>query len=455
MSVIKKNSRSMLLSLFTVLVMAVSVLTFAPAVVNAEGEPESEEASFTITGKSETTTGGDEIVAITLSYSTYVSNKADVTVEEYNSATDNWNEVGSKTCYSALNGMVLRSNSSDFSGISFDKWLRVSIKNGANPREYSNVIKVVSSGSESESGSGSEDSGSGSGVGDGGLENSQTTCPHDRGWVSADTNGSLQCKLCGFICDHSKNTNTQKKNEDYKSDDEKGHHLEYTIRCSVCDHKDIEFKDPITPHEFSKASYQSDGKHYKTCSKCGYGTLEKCDYVVKKAEYYTDSSFPDAASKGHNVTYVCTICGDEERETQEKHKLVNGKCTVCGWKKVTPGKIKGVKVKVKSRKTVKKTFRSHGYFDYLGRWVSGKTTNSSFKICKVNISFKKAKNAYQYKIQKTPGSGTTYPDSWITKKTGNKYEMWFKSGTGKVTLKITPYSKEGVKGKTVKKTFRI
>ncbi|MCR5701022.1 MAG: hypothetical protein K6G76_02620 [Lachnospiraceae bacterium] len=74
---------------------------------------------------------------------------------------------------------------------------------------------------------------------------------------------------------------------------------------------------------------------------------------------------------------------------------------------------------------------------------------------KVNIKFKKAKNAYKYKIEKRPGSGTTMNDSWITTKTNNNYEMWFKGGTGKVTVKITPYSKEGIKGKTIKKTIRI
>lgn len=46
-------------------------------------------------------------------------------------------------------------------------------------------------------------------------------------------------------------------------------------------------------------------------------------------------------------------------------------------------------------------------------------------------------------------------DSWITKKTSGTYEMWFTGGTKKATIKITPYSKEGVKGKTITKKIKI
>ena len=343
-----------------------------------------------------------------------------------------------------------------FKNVEFDVYYRVSIENGSSV-DYSNYVIIKSTGSESGGGSESvgESGSTGSGSTGSGSESesspSQETCPHDRGWVSADTNGSLKCKLCGYVCDHKANTNTVKKTEDWESEYEKGHKHKYSVTCSVCNRATLNFEDPIEPHDYNggKVEYASDDQHRLTCTKCGYNTLQKCDYEVKKAEYCSDSSFPDAAAKGHNATLVCKVCGHEERVTQEKHNLVNGVCTVCGWKKVTPGKVTGVKIK----KSVKRQNKSFGGYWRGLTWV--KKTTKAYKICKATIRFKKAKNAAFYVIEKTPKTDTTVADSWTIKTTKLTKEMWFMGNAKKATFKITPYSKEGVKGKTFKKTIKL
>lgn len=483
MIISKKTDAYWLLAIITILVMAVSVITFAPGVVKAEGEPASETATFTLEGTKEQQSDGEYYPYLIISgYDKAKYSSATITVQKYEGSS--WTDIGSKTYSSGITGSV-KIGDSDITGIIFNTYFRVMITSGANT-DYSNVAIIENqnagagsgdsgsgSGGGSSSGSGSSSSGSGSSSGSSSsasgsgnssssstLEDKQATCPHNRGWVSAGEDGSLKCYLCGFVCDHKANTNTEKKDEKWESEYEQGHKHKYKIICSVCKRKEIEFEDPIEPHDFTGGTPEYAGDivracHRKTCKKCGYNILEDCEFEAKKAAYSKDSSSPDAAAKGHDATKVCRICGHEEKVTQEEHTLVNGKCTICGWKKVTPGKLSGVKVKVKSKKTSKKTFTSKGHFDNLGRWIPSKTTHSSFKICKVKISFKKPKNGYQYKIEKRPGSGTTKSDSWITKKTSGTYEMWFTSGTKKVTIKITPYSKEGVKGKTITKKIKI
>ncbi|MCR5791952.1 MAG: hypothetical protein K6G65_02175 [Lachnospiraceae bacterium] len=253
-------------------------------------------------------------------------------------------------------------------------------------------------------------------------------------------------------CDHSKNTNPKQRLGvvDYNS---KGHVVAYSFKCSFCG-KGVN-QEVLEAHKLP-ATWKPgiEGTHYRYCSDCNYRETQKCKYKVKKASMLKDSYDLGKATKGHDAVYVCSVCKETKTEYGEKH---NGKkkCTVCGWKKVKPSNLKGVKVSIKSKKSQSKTFTSKGYFDYLGRWVPGKTTKSSFKILKVKINFKKPKNGYKYKIEKRPGSGTTMNDFWITSKTNGSYTMWFTGGTKKATVKITPYSKYGVKGKTIVKTIKF
>lgn len=272
----------------------------------------------------------------------------DITLEEY--SVDKWVAVDTLT-----KGMLNKGDKLGFKNVEFDVYYRVSIENGSSV-DYSNYVIIKSTGSESGGGSESvgESGSTGSGSTGSGSESesspSQETCPHDRGWTSADTNGSLKCTLCGYVCDHKANTNTVKKTEDWESEYEKGHKHKYSVTCSVCNHATLDFEDPIEPHDYNggKVEYASDDQHRLTCTKCGYNTLQKCDYEVKKA-----------------------------------------------------------------------------------------------------------KNAAFYVIEKTPKTDTTVADSWTIKTTKLTKEMWFMGNAKKATFKITPYSKEGVKGKTFKKTIKL
>lgn len=59
MIISKKTDTYWLLAIITILVMAVSVITFAPGVVKAEGEPASETATFTLEGTKEQQSDGE------------------------------------------------------------------------------------------------------------------------------------------------------------------------------------------------------------------------------------------------------------------------------------------------------------------------------------------------------------------------------------------------------------
>ncbi len=429
---------------------AVSAITFAPSVVKAEGEPEAYESTFEISG---VIRSGYFNIYYSDKYTRAIpSDGVEITLQDYNGSS--WRDIDTKAIYNLSKNEKL----SFHADYEYDVYYRVLIENGEN-KDYSNYIIFENPEPKDTEPSDPTPSTPSDPTPSNPTPTTPTTpttpaqetCPHDRGWTSADTNGSLKCTLCGFICDHKANTNTVKKTEDWESEYEKGHKHKYSVTCSVCNHATLNFEDPIEPHDYNggKVEYASDDQHRLTCTKCGYNTLQKCDYEVKKAEYCSDSSFPDAAAKGHNATLVCKICGHEERVTQEKHNLVNGVCTVCGWKKVTPGKVTGVKIK----KSVKRQNKSFGGYWRGLTWV--KKTTKAYKICKATIRFKKAKNAAFYVIEKTPKTDTTVADSWTIKTTKLTKEMWFMGNAKKATFKITPYSKEGVKGKTFKKTIKL
>ena len=135
---------------------------------------------------------------------------------------------------------------------------------------------------------------------------------------------------------------------------------------------------------------------------------------MKKASCLEADSDLSRPSKGHDATYECTKCHQTKITYSEKH-TGKSKCSVCGWKNVKPAALAGVSVNVQSKKTVTKTFTSRGYFNTLGRWVPSQQTHGTYKNVKVTIRFNKPKNGY----------------------------------------KITPYSKYGVKGKTITKKIAI
>lgn len=459
MSIAKKSCNHALLALITLVMIAVSAITFAPSVVKAEDVPEAYESTFEIKGENRS---GFPSIYYVDKYSKGFSS-IDITLEEY--SVDKWVPLDTLT-----KGMLNKGDKLAFEKVEFDVYYRVCIENGSNV-DYSNYVIIKSAGSSgSESG---EEPGSGSTPGGGsGTVTDDTENLHCKNnghsWSDPDPATKARkcsycgkvcnhekyksghCTVCGLDCDHANNTNTEKKNLVYKDNDDNSHLEEYYIECSVCGaHIN---KSEAKPHNYEGGKiyeYVSEDSHEKCCKDCDHGLFEKHTYVVEKATYTSDSYDLTAPAKGHNVTYKCSVCGRKKEESREKHTLVNGVCSVCGWKKVTPGKVTGVKIK----KSVKLQTRKFG-----GYWrglTYIKATYKKYKICKATISFKKAKNAAYYVIEKTPKTDTTVADSWTIKTNKLSKEMWFMGNAKKATFKITPYSKEGVKGKTFKKTIKL
>lgn len=228
-------------------------------------------------------------------------------------------------------------------------------------------------------------------------------------------------------------------------DDEK-HTIRY--QCNSCG-KTTEI---TSPHKKTAWKSNEMGYHSCECEECKNTFSEECKKKVVKAEPAFNKNLPEEAAKYHNCTYKCTVCGWKDVENGEDH---NGKtkCTICGWKNKKPGKPGNVKIKVKSKKSQSKTFVNYGHWQN-GKWIPTKTYHSTFKICKVNISFTPPSDGYFYRINQLTGSGTTAKTVWDGAKKNGTYTMWFTSSTKKAKVKITVYNKNGI-ARTVIKTFSV
>lgn len=140
MKFLRKVGLCVMLAAITAAVPTMSPLMQANrAVVHAEGEPASEEATFTVTGKAEM--GSDAVYLPYLVISGYDKakfNSATITVQSYTNGA--WTDLGSKT-YNSITGS-LKIGGKDFEGLTFDEWYRVKIVSGANT-DFSNVAKIT------------------------------------------------------------------------------------------------------------------------------------------------------------------------------------------------------------------------------------------------------------------------------------------------------------------------
>ena len=251
------------------------------------------------------------------------------------------------------------------------------------------------------------------------------------------TTSDPKCSHCG--------SKDVRKIGTWESDDET-HTIKY--QCKIC----YETTYITSPHKKTAWKGNGTGDHKCTCEECGKSFSGECKWKVVKAEPAFNKNLPEDAAKYHNCTYKCTVCGYKRVENGEDH---NGKtkCTICGWNKKKPGKIKNLKVKVKSKKSQSKTFVNNGHWQN-GKWIPTKTYHSTFKICKVNISFTPPSDGYFYRINQLTGSGTTANTVWDGAKKNGTYTMWFTSSTKKAKVKITIYNKNGI-ARTVTKTFSV
>ncbi len=178
--------------------------------------------------------------------------------------------------------------------------------------------------------------------------------------------------------------------------------------------------------------------HDVTCKVCGYSEKEQCQYKT-----YTKKTSSD---KTHITYKKCKVCGrkDEKSEKKVKHTYKDNQCTKCGFKRVVPGTVK-IKSASCAKKGTKKNYKVNGqkYYRY---------------IYNLNLSLS-SKNAVKYIV--SVNKDTSYDDVRGVKQifTKSKFTYTYKSKKNKkptkVTLYITPVSKTGTYGKTVKKTVTL
>lgn len=269
-----------------------------------------------------------------------------------------------------------------------------------------------------------------------------TTCTvvvaeHKHVWKTNETEG--RCSICGKKCKHP-SLQLVKYVKGYDN---------HTVRkkCKTCG-LIIDKKEKHT----WKISGKGDGNyHDRKCTKCGQVKSVKCTFK-KVVSYKQKTAFPTKGQK-HNTFYKCS-CG-YKKAVAESHTFVKDKCTKCGFKRVIPGDVTGMKV-VQKTSLQKKSYTFKGHWGVNNQWVPAKTVN--YYACEVTFSFNKPANGYRYEIEYSPfvssivSGGKTVQ---TVSTTSNKICVILPSASNTVTFKVTPISSTGNRGatKTIKKVI--
>lgn len=195
---------------------------------------------------------------------------------------------------------------------------------------------------------------------------------------------------------------------------------------------------------------------------------DPCTLVAARIEivyYNNDPVKYKYWSPCHRVYVKCSDCGTEtgvNNSYTEAHAFdkETNKCK-CGFEQIIPGNTKITSAKQSGKmKTIKGTIAGFWYKTYSGNskiptWHYQKPTKYNNKGYKIKFKLKKAKNVdyYQVSTKKNPEASTTAKQQF--KKTSFTYNYISKKKVKKVTLYVTPVSKTGNYGKTVKKTIKL
>ncbi len=260
----------------------------------------------------------------------------------------------------------------------------------------------------------------------------QSTCKHN--WNA--TTGV--CKTCGLQCTHKKNTSTGYATKKTATE----HTMVYD--CAICGMKKAITESGKHTMKATGTAYTS-STHNTRCSVCSYGSTEKCSF--------TKTAYKKINGNYHYKQTKCVGCTNVSASKLGAHVVKNGKCKYCAAKVLKPGKTKIKKVVNKKSKKIKATSTGH----WAGTsWIPS-TTSVAYNY-PITIKFKKAKNAKKYIIGLTKPSKTFKSLSEF--KTTKKTSYNFKNPTmgvkmNKITVYVTPVSKTGTLGKTVKKTVKL
>ncbi|MDO5156233.1 MAG: hypothetical protein Q4D51_09740 [Eubacteriales bacterium] len=256
---------------------------------------------------------------------------------------------------------------------------------------------------------------------------------------------------------------------------------------AACAHKNVAYK---VLYDYSPL------KHQKYCADCkeNLGEPQTCSYVdwkydsdfsnthrgycvcgnsisgeCKKEADVVKTKWVKYDNNQHIKYYYCKCGRKYDKSEYAKHSFSKGKCKKCGFKTITPGttKITSFKQvgKMKLRKVhlpVRWNSSTHKYDPAIDRY------DYSTKLI---IKYKKAKNADHYIVSTCP-----YKNNKAGKEANKNYHfMYEQKGTtfnettgfgfytvtvkpkkiSKLTVYVTPVSKTGTMGKSVKKTIKL
>ncbi|MCR4843192.1 MAG: hypothetical protein K5840_08030 [Eubacterium sp.] len=260
--------------------------------------------------------------------------------------------------------------------------------------------------------------------------------------IPSDTNCTYDFTItmtCQDDCEHCKDESTV--NREYATSTE--HTVTYD--CAWCG-KNKAFEETGAHSGFAATGEAStDTTHYVACAVCGYRKSVSCSF--------TETGYEKLNGNCHYKQVCCSECTNVESSTAQKHTVVNGKCKYCGTKVVTPGKTKIKKITKLTPTKNKTTVTGH----WAGSsWIPS-STGTSYKY-PLKIKFKKAKNAKKYIISLKKPSTTldSLSGLTVTKKTTYTFKNPTKGAKAKkITIYITPVSKTGTYGKTVKKKVKL
>lgn len=247
------------------------------------------------------------------------------------------------------------------------------------------------------------------------------------------------CETCKMKCNH----NSFKKSGIYSSTISDNNHV-ISYDCAICGTKDV--KEEEQTHTWKIDGIGVGGKHSESCTVCGVFRTVDC---VQKS--ITTKHLTEFSEKGcyHEQSSVCE-CGGTFAPKKVAHSFKKNVCTVCKFKQIVPGKTTIKKVK-QTQKLKKKKWTERGHWDSFGNWIS--TQKHVYYTCKVKLTLKKGKNTYGFNIT-TNKSGikrtvTTKKTTYTLKYDSNKVKP------KKITVYVTPISKTGTLGKTVRKVVKL
>ena len=264
--------------------------------------------------------------------------------------------------------------------------------------------------------------------------------PHNKNYDASKYWYAGGCKNCSTICDHPEEYREYYCETDnyayghYIYQDGVHYRLYTCIQCGTAECIE-EYGSPCT---VEYRIIEDPMCHDVICTVCGYAEKYPCEYKT-----YTKKTSSD---KTHSTYKKCVDCGriPESSEKNVNHTYKNNKCTKCGFKRVVPGTVK-VKSASCTKKGTKKTYKtaSGSYYQYTYKIdLSLTSTNAEKYIISVNENPDKKVDRGNRQVFSKSKFTFTYKGKKNKKPT-------------KVTLYITPVSKTGTYGKTVKKTVTL